>query len=107
MASNLGDAEVTKFYRKHLDGVAPENRSSAPYPVLAEQLKNRFPSSLAELRWLVAMRNIAPFFPFDQKERAVVAHKFLMELVDEVRQPIDTTAPALLASWPHSSQYQE
>lgn len=35
------------------------------------------------------MKNAAPFYPFDENEQAVVTHKFLMELVDQLRLPID------------------
>ena len=93
MASNSGDQEITKFYRTHLDGVDPKEKTNVPYTRLTEQLKARF-RSVFGAPMAGRMRSIAPFFPFDRNERAVVAHKFLMELVEEVREPIDTTFPA-------------
>ena len=93
MATNLGDTEITKFYRKHLDGVELKEKSKVPYTRLTEQLKARF-RIVFGAPTAGRMRNIAPFFPFDRNERAVVAHKFLMELVEEVREPIDATFPA-------------
>ena len=94
MATNLGDTEIMRFYRTRLEGVDPKEKAKVPYARLTEELKARF-REVFGAPMAGRMRNIAPFFPFDQNERAVVAHKFLMDLVDEVREPIDTTAPRL------------
>lgn len=94
MATNLGDTEITRFYRTRLDGVDPKEKAKVPYARLTEELKARF-REVFGAPMAGRMRNSAPFFPFDQNERAVVTHKFLMDLVDEVREPIDISAPRL------------
>lgn len=90
MATNLGDVEIRRFYRKHLEGATAEEAASVQHEHLQEELKalfrTRFGAPIAG-----RMKNIAPFYPFNLSEQAVVAHKFLMELVDQVRQPIDTS----------------
>ncbi|KAF2089331.1 P-loop containing nucleoside triphosphate hydrolase protein [Saccharata proteae CBS 121410] len=35
------------------------------------------------------IRLVVPFFPFSLDEQTVIAHKFLLQLVDNVRQPLD------------------
>ncbi|KAK4549484.1 hypothetical protein LTR36_006481 [Oleoguttula mirabilis] len=88
LATNLGDHAITKFYKDHMEGATETEKAKIPHKLLQNQLKalfrDRFSAAMAG-----RMKNVAPFYPFDANEQAVVAHKFLSELVDQLRQPID------------------
>ena len=88
LATNLGDKAITKFYSERMEGTNEAEKAKIPHKLLQNQLKalfrDRFGAPMAG-----RMRNVAPFYPFSEGEQAVVAHKFLMDLVDQVRQPID------------------
>ncbi|KAK5123547.1 hypothetical protein LTR85_002585 [Meristemomyces frigidus] len=88
LATNLGDHAITKFYKDRMEGATEPEKAKIPHKLLQNQLKalfrDRFGAPMAG-----RMKNVAPFYPFDFSEQAVVAHKFLSELVDQLRQPID------------------
>lgn len=88
LATNLGDRAITKFYRDRMEGATEAEKAKLPHKLMQNQLKalfrDKFGAPMAG-----RMKNVAPFYPFDTAEQAVVAHKFLMELVDQLRQPID------------------
>ena len=90
MATNLGDVQIKRFYRNHLEGASPSEKARVQHEELQEELKevyrNKFGAPIAG-----RMKNIAPFYPFNFNEQAVVAHKFLLELVEKVREPINTS----------------
>ena len=88
MATNLGDQEITELYHEYLKGATVEERDKADHRPLAAELKTLFARQFGP-PMAGRMKNIAPFYPFDLDEQAVVVHKFLMELVEQVRKPID------------------
>ncbi|GAB7362577.1 hypothetical protein MBLNU230_g2892t1 [Neophaeotheca triangularis] len=65
-------------------------KAKAPHKSLVKQLRDvyreQFGAPLAG-----RIKNIAPFYPFDLNEQAVVARKFLLELADDLRKPINLT----------------
>ncbi|KAK3707710.1 hypothetical protein LTR37_011887 [Vermiconidia calcicola] len=97
MATNLGDQDITSFYRDYLENEAPDAKAKVQYDELTDNLKGRFRDTFGA-PMAGRMRNVAPCFPFDQNEQAVVVHKFLMELVEQVRVPVSTSA--LTAHYP-------
>jgi ATP-dependent Clp protease ATP-binding subunit ClpA len=52
-------------------------------PLLLAEFKNKFTIPLAG-----RVTGILPFLPFSLNEQAVVGHKFVLELGQEVRQPV-------------------
>ena len=88
MATNLGDHAISAFYEEHMSAADDPAKAKAPVKVLTTQLralfKDHFGAPMAG-----RMKNVTPFYPFDLKEQAIVVHKFLMELADSVRKPID------------------
>ncbi|KAK3714028.1 hypothetical protein LTR37_008057 [Vermiconidia calcicola] len=97
MATNLGDQDITSFYRDYLEDETPDAKAKVQYDELTDNLKGRFRDTFGA-PMAGRMRNVAPFFPFDPNEQAVVVHKFLMELVEQVRVPVSTSA--LTAHYP-------
>ncbi|TKA26876.1 hypothetical protein B0A50_04322 [Salinomyces thailandicus] len=90
LATNLGDKAIGKFYTERLEAGTEIERLQAPHKLLQSKLmalfRDNFGAPMAG-----RMKNIAPFYPFDEGEQAVVAHKFLLELADQLRRPIDTS----------------
>jgi hypothetical protein len=89
LATNLGDVAITTFYRDRIAGLKTSaEKSKIPHKLLQNQLKqvfrDHFGAPIAG-----RMKNVAPFYPFDRMEQAVVVHKFLTGLVDQLRLPID------------------
>ncbi|KAK5136796.1 hypothetical protein LTR08_002092 [Meristemomyces frigidus] len=88
LATNLGDEAITQFYKERMEGVTHAEKAKIPHKLLQIQLKALFRDEFGA-PMAGRMKNVAPFYPFDHAEQAVVAHKFLLELVDQLRQPID------------------
>lgn len=88
LASNTGSDIIAKFYADHLKGEDYTTQAKAPEQDLISKLKRTFLSTLGA-PMAGRMKKVIPFVPFDLGEQAVVAHKFLLELVDQVRIPID------------------
>jgi len=86
LATNLGDRAITTFYRDNMEGATEVEKAKIPHKLLQNQLKALFRDRFGA-PMVGRMKNLAP--SFSTNEQAVVAHKFLMELVDQVRQPID------------------
>ncbi|KAI1645958.1 P-loop containing nucleoside triphosphate hydrolase protein [Daldinia loculata] len=89
LATNLGDDAISRFHSQYLAKCSKDedvaNVSIEPLQSELEELyMSRFPPAVTG-----RIDEIAPFFPFDKGEQAVVAHKFLLEFIDEVRRPID------------------
>lgn len=92
LASNLGDHEITTFYDDRLKGLSELEKMKAPHKVLENQLKARFRNAFGA-PIAGRMKDIAPFYPFNEGEQAVVVHKFMLQLADELRRPIATSGP--------------
>jgi len=88
LATNLGDTKISEFYSDHMEECDELTQAKAPHKVLTNSLKalfrDKFGAPMAG-----RMRNVAPFYPFSHGEQAVVTHKFLLELADDLRKPID------------------
>lgn len=88
LATNLGDRNIANFYNEKVVGKGVSEMAKVPHKLLCHELKNLFKNRFGA-PMAGRMRNIAPFYPFDEREQAVVTHKFLLELFDQLRQPID------------------
>ncbi|QIX02150.1 hypothetical protein AMS68_007667 [Peltaster fructicola] len=92
LATNLGDTQISRWYREHMEDLTEDQRLRVPVKVLTNSLKavfvNKFGAPMAG-RMASA---ICPFMPFDLREQAVITHKFLLGLVEQVRRNIDTSA---------------
>ena len=93
VATNLGDRLIERFYHDRLQGLESGKRAE----VEVKECKKLINALKAVFRGAFGapiagrMKSIAPFFPFDKDEQAVVVHKFLMGFVEDVRQDIDTS----------------
>lgn len=88
LATNLGDRAITGSYKDRIEGATDSEKAKLPHKLIQNQLKALFRDNFGA-PMAGRMKNVAPFYPFDVNEQAVVAHKFLSELVDQLRQPID------------------
>ncbi|KAI4783184.1 P-loop containing nucleoside triphosphate hydrolase protein [Aureobasidium sp. EXF-3400] len=88
LASNKGDDLISKFYDKNLEGKNDRERRQVSIKPLERNLSKLF---VQEYTPAVAGRvdSFLPFFPFSRDEAAVVHHKFLRSLDDQIRLPID------------------
>ncbi|KAI1660675.1 P-loop containing nucleoside triphosphate hydrolase protein [Daldinia decipiens] len=89
LATNLGNDAISRFHSQYLIKCSnDEDRANISIEPLQNELEELYMSRFSPA---VTGRidEIAPFFPFDKGEQAVVAHKFLLKFIDEVRCPID------------------
>ncbi|KAG9959232.1 P-loop containing nucleoside triphosphate hydrolase protein, partial [Aureobasidium melanogenum] len=80
LASNKGDSLIPRFYNENLRGKDEQNFSSKPIPT-------NFACSKPAVTGRIS--SFLPFFPFSLEEAAVINHKFLRSLGDQLRLPID------------------
>ena len=91
LATNHGTETIVKFYNQYMKDQTEEVRAATPLPRLDSMLKKVFTQEMgAPLTGRVTL--IVPFFPFSPGEQAVVTHKFILDFVDKMRQPIDLIA---------------
>ena len=88
LAANLGEPDISSFWDAHLKDRSEEEEKRAPFKELDRSLnqivKKEFGSPLAR-----RLTSIVPFLPFNKGEQAVAAYKFMRELWQEVRKPIN------------------
>lgn len=89
LAANFGVELITKFWTDNLKGRTMEQQKKAPMKTLETSLKALI---IKEIGAPVTGRisEIVPFFPFHEEEQAVTAYKFMRQLWNTVRAPIDT-----------------
>ncbi|KAK4539926.1 hypothetical protein LTR36_009968 [Oleoguttula mirabilis] len=94
LAANLGDTAIADFHYKHMAALKGEEVDKISIKPLRTELSGIFRNAFSPP---IAGRidTIVPFFPFSPTEAAVVAHKFILDLQDEVRKPIATAEPEL------------
>lgn len=105
LASNKGDSLITKFYNENLRGKGERERRHVSIKPLENDLRKLHQELYREskLKPMSNSTNFAcskpavtgrissflPFFPFSPEEAAVINHKFLRILDDQLRLPID------------------
>lgn len=91
LATNHGEQHINQFWVDHLKGRTEEEQSSAPFDELRMTLKGSFALAIgAPLTGRVT--RILSFFPFTTSEQAVVTYKFMRDLCNNVRKPINVEA---------------
>jgi len=88
LAKTLGDHAIATFYKEYMANITEAEKTKVPHEFLQTQLKTHFRDKFGP-PMAGRMKNIVPFYPFDEAEQAVVCHKFLSDLVDQLRKPID------------------
>lgn len=90
LATNLGDQVITRFHENNMVDQDEEGKAKVPHKLLVKQLRDvyreRFGAPIVG-----RIKKIAPFYPFDPNEQAVITHKFLLDLTDKFRKPIDVS----------------
>lgn len=95
LAANLGIESINKFWAKYLKDRTPDQQDVAPDHELRTVLHLRVKTAFgAPLTGRLSM--IVPFLPFDKGEQAVAAYKFMRELWNERRKPINIQANKLV-----------
>lgn len=87
-ATNLGTVPVKEFYTSNLEGKKTTERVKISLAPLLFELSQLFMTHYTPAV-TGRINAIVPFFPFHLGEQAVVAHKFLLQLMREVRLPVD------------------
>lgn len=89
LAANFGVEIITKFWTDRLKGRTMEEQKKAPLKSLETILKAHVLSKIgAPVTGRIS--EIVPFFPFNEDEQAITTYKFLRELWNTVRAPINT-----------------
>jgi len=89
LAANFGVEIITKFWTDNLKGRNMEQQKNAPLKSLETSLKAHVLSKIgAPVTGRIS--EIVPFFPFNEDEQAVTAYKFMRQLWNSVRAPINT-----------------
>ncbi|KAI1773378.1 P-loop containing nucleoside triphosphate hydrolase protein [Hypoxylon cercidicola] len=95
LASNYGDDAVSRFHAKHLAQRKPEEALKISIEPLQTELEQLF-----AIRFSAAITGrideFVPFFPFNAGEVAVVAHKFLLDMQDDARRPVNKDSKQLI-----------
>lgn len=91
LAANLGSVTIAKFWDAHLKGRSEDQQTQAPFKSLQRFLEK---DAISKFGAPITGRlsAIVPFLPFSKEEQAVVAYKFMRELWNEVRKPINTAS---------------
>ena len=108
LATNKGDSAIANFHAKNIATRKDEDIHLVSLKPLQVKLKKIFMelytvssptvcsqnhTNLAQPAITGRINLIVPFFSFSPDEQAVVAHKFLLKLQDEIRKPIDLQEP--------------
>jgi len=95
LCTNLGDKAIEAFYEQHMANKKEESRDDVPIGTLQAELRSVYTAKFGA-PFTGRINLIAPFLPFTPNEQAIVAHKFMLQLSDNVRQPIDLAAKRLI-----------
>ena len=89
LAANFGVEIINKFWIQHLKDQNLDQQKKAPFKTLEASLKTK---AISEISAPVTGRisEIVPFFPFNHDEQAVTTYKFMRQLWNKVRAPINT-----------------
>ncbi|KEQ85844.1 P-loop containing nucleoside triphosphate hydrolase protein [Aureobasidium pullulans EXF-150] len=88
LASNKGDDLISKFYDKNLKGKSDSEKRHVSIKPLQHDLYKLFIEAYTPAV-TGRISSFLPFFPFSRDEAAVINHKFLRTLGDDVVLPID------------------
>ncbi|CAK3802369.1 P-loop containing nucleoside triphosphate hydrolase [Lecanosticta acicola] len=92
LATNKGDTEVAAFYAKEIAKRREDEIDQVDIMPLQIEIAKLL-SSLYSPAVCGRINAFIPFFPFSPGEQAVVAHKFILNLQDRIRKPIDLKQP--------------
>lgn len=91
MATNQGDKVIEKHWKAH-----PQGSSAEDIETLQCELQTNFIKKFGA-PFTGRIRSIVPFMPFTPGEQAVIAHGFMLNILDRLRRPIDTARKSLIA----------
>lgn len=107
LATNLVDSFVIEFHDRVLQGKSPSANGAvtrADYADLERSIRDTFKHRLGVSKsirtvakyWFIQqnefsgrVKSVIPFFPFSTSEAAVLAHSFLLRIIDRIKRPID------------------
>lgn len=95
LASNLGVEAINRFWAEHLTGRNQDQQTKAPYPELRTTLQHHV-TAVFGAPLVGRLSTIVPFLPFDKGEQAVATYKFMREMWNERRKPINTERNELI-----------
>lgn len=89
LAANLGVEIISKCWTEHLKDRKMEEQKKAPFKSLDRLLKQH---TISQIGAPVTGRisDIIPFVPFNEDEQAVTTYKFMRQIWNKVRAPINT-----------------
>ena len=88
LAANLGKEMIQKFWAENLRDLNEEQQQKVSFTAFECQLKQHVIDKLGA-PFAGRLSLIIPFMPFNRGEQAVATYKFMRELRNDVRQPID------------------
>ncbi|KAG9563213.1 P-loop containing nucleoside triphosphate hydrolase protein, partial [Aureobasidium melanogenum] len=88
LASNKGDSLIPRFYNENLRGKDERERRHVSIKPLENDLRKLLVKTYTPAV-TGRISSFLPFFPFSLEEAAVINHKFLRSLGDQLRLPID------------------
>jgi len=89
LAANFGVDIIVKFWVDHIYDGKSEEEKKAPFKLLDRSLRNHVISRIgAPVTGRIT--EIVPFFPFNADEQAVTTYKFMRQIWNKVRAPINT-----------------
>lgn len=83
LVTNHGQEPIVKLYNQFMRDQTKEVRAKAPVDRLDRALKEAFTLDMVG-PMADRLSPIIPFLPFNPGEQAIVAHKFLLDFVDEM-----------------------
>lgn len=89
LAANFGVEIISKFWTDHLKDRKMEEQKKAPFKLLDSLLKKHIINKIGA-PVTSRISEIVPFVPFNEDEQAVTTYKFMRQLWNKVRAPIDT-----------------
>jgi ATP-dependent Clp protease ATP-binding subunit ClpA len=88
LATNHGDDMIRSFFERYIRALRDDERENVSLEPLQDALRNAFMTKFGAP--LTGRTHIlVPFLCFFHSEAAVVLHKFVLEVQDQVRKPID------------------
>ena len=88
LAANLGEDTIGSFWEEHLNDQPEHLQAQAPYEQLQRDLEAQF-THVPGAPMTGRLSSVIPFFPFSEAEQAVATYKFMRELWQLVRAPIN------------------
>ncbi len=95
LASNLGVEAINRFWTTHLMDRKQAQQTKAPYHELQTTLQ-QIVTFVFRAPLVGRLSIIVPFLPFDKGEQAVATYKFMREMWNERRKPINTSTNELI-----------